>query len=162
MTQILFGIVRRWQKIMSRLEHLTDTKLTEYFKLCEVAGKRAEGVKIHQYDPKFLYHAVRLASEIEQVLEFGTIDLRRDNELYKSIRRGDWKLDDAKKWLVEKERVLSKLYETSTLRNTPAKAEIKQLLLDCLEMYFGSLEKCEFHNPDKYQTIVEQIREIVK
>ena len=125
-------------------------------------GKRKESYDIHGFDLKFLYHAVRLASEISQILEFGTVDLRRDRELYKAIRRGDWTLDQGKKWLNEKEGQLSRLYESSPLRNTPARADIKQLLLDCLETYYGDLAKAEFHNPNRYQTLVEQIREIVR
>ena len=125
-------------------------------------GKRKESFEKWGYDLKYLMHAVRLASEVEQILEFGSLDLRRDSEMYKAIRRGDWTLDQGRKWLLEKEANLTRLYASSNLRNTPAKDEIKQLLLDCLEAKFGSLEKCEFTNPDKFKTIVEQIREIVQ
>jgi hypothetical protein len=147
---------------MADLSKLSDEELLQYKALFETSGKRMESVKVNNFDLKYAYHSVRLSLEIEQVLEYGTIDLRRDKEIYKAIRRGDWKLDQVKKWLAEKERALNNLYEKSTLRYSPDRAGVKQLLLDCLEQYFGSLEKCEFHNPDKYQTVVEQIRELIK
>jgi uncharacterized protein len=51
-------------------------------------GKRAEVVARHGFDVKFAYHVVRLLGEVEQILVEGDIDLQRDNERLKAIRRG--------------------------------------------------------------------------
>ena len=109
----------------------------------------------------YLYHAVRLACEIEQVLELGTLDIRRDKELYKSIRRGDWTLDQGKKWLYEKELKLQKLYESSKLRYKPAQAEIKTLLLECLEMEYGSLSKMQMTIPSRDDQYLREIEDTI-
>ena len=52
-------------------------------------GKRAELVAEHGFDTRFGYHLVRLISEVEQILVEGDIDLRRNNEPLKAIRRGE-------------------------------------------------------------------------
>ena len=125
-------------------------------------GKRKESFERWGFDLKYAAHAVRLADECEQILEFGDLNLRRTKEHLKAIRKGDVKLDDIRKWLTDKERHLGNLYQKSKLRNTPDKPKIKELLLTCLEQYFGNLEKAEFVNPNKYQTMIDQIKEIVK
>jgi hypothetical protein len=47
-----------------------------------------------------------------------------------------------KKWFADKETALEKAYNESTLQHSPDEAAIKQLLLDCLEHHFGSLDAC--------------------
>ena len=125
-------------------------------------GKRKERVERDGFDRKYLYHSVRLACEIEQVLELGTLDLRRDSEIYKAIRRGDWTLEQGKKWLYEKELHLNKLYESSKLRNKPEKAAIKNLLMECFEMEFGSLTKMQMEIPDRDRLVLEEIDEVLE
>ncbi len=105
-------------------------------------GKRAETVVKFGYDVKFAYHLVRLLGEIEQILAEGDIDLRRNREHLKAIRRGDVSEADVRRWAAEKEHTLERLYETSSLPHGPDEDAIKQLLLDCLEEHYGSLEGC--------------------
>lgn len=105
-------------------------------------GKRAETVAEYGYDVKFAYHLVRLLGEVEQILAEGDIDLRRNREQLKAIRRGEMTEDDIIKWAAGKEHSLEKLYEESTLPWGPNQDAIKQLLLDCLEEHFGTLEGC--------------------
>ena len=47
-------------------------------------------VAAHGYDTKFAYHVVRLIGEVEQILVEQDVDLQRDRELLKAIRRGEW------------------------------------------------------------------------
>ncbi len=94
------------------------------------------------YDVKFAYHLVRLLGEIEQILAEGDIDLRRNREHLKAIRRGDVSEADIRQWAAEKEHTLERLYETSSLPWRPDEDAIKQLLLNCLEEHYGSLEGC--------------------
>jgi len=105
-------------------------------------GKRKEIVDKYGYDLKFAYHIVRLLLEVEQILIDHTLDLTRNRELLKSIRRGDWKANEIKEWFYEKEKSLEKIYTESSLRHSPDEESIKQLLLDCLEEYYGTLENC--------------------
>ena len=105
-------------------------------------GKRLITVQKNGYDVKFAYHLVRLLSEVEQILAEGDIDLRRNREHLKAIRRGDVTEADIRKWAANKEHDLEKLYATSKLPYGPDEEAIKQLLLDCLEEHYGTLEGC--------------------
>jgi predicted nucleotidyltransferase len=123
--------------------------------------KRKTEVEQYGYSLKFGYHVVRLLNECEQILEDGTLDLERSKEQLKSIRRGEWKIEDIENYFTEKEKYLTKLYEESKLRYSPDEEQIKQLLLNCLEMHYGSLEKA-IYNPDKYKIAFENIRKIIE
>jgi len=105
-------------------------------------GKRIELRDEFGYDVKFAYHTVRLLGECEQILMDGTIDLRRDREHLKAIRRGELSENDIFQWASEKEKFLEGLYHSSKLPNHPDVATIRQLLLDCLEHHYGSLNAC--------------------
>lgn len=91
------------------------------------------------FDVKFAYHLVRLLLEAEMIMNEGTIDIRRYKEHLKAIRRGNVSQEEVERWAAEKESHLERSFENSTLRAEPARAEIKQLLLDCLEHHYGSL-----------------------
>jgi len=105
-------------------------------------GKRAVTVDKYGFDVKFAYHLVRLLGEVEQILAEGDIDLRRNREHLKAIRRGEVSEEDIRKWAADKEHVLEKLYATSKLQHQPDQDAIKQLLLDCLEEHYGTIEGC--------------------
>lgn len=105
-------------------------------------GKRLATVEKYGYDIKFAYNLVRLLSEIEQILAEGDLDLRRNVEHLKAIRRGDVPEEDIRKWAADKEHALEKLYTESALPWGPDEEAIKQLLLNCLEEHFGSLSDC--------------------
>jgi uncharacterized protein len=72
----------------------------------------------------------------------GDIDLQRDNEQLKAIRRGEWTEERLRSWFAAKESHLEQLYAESTLRATPDEGRIKALLRECLEEHYGSLEGC--------------------
>jgi len=86
------------------------------------------------------YHVVRLLDEVEQILMEGDIDLERNREQLKSVRRGDWKLEDIIEYFEQKEKSLEKLYIDSKLQAKPDVNKIKDLLLNCLEQHFGNLD----------------------
>ncbi len=100
---------------------------------------RAEGIARHGYDVKFAYHVVRLLDEAEQILVEGDLDLERNREQLKSIRRGEWTLDALGAHFDAKERALETAYANSALPSGPDEGRIKALLLGCLEAHFGSL-----------------------
>lgn len=105
----------------------------------EAGSKRAALVESHGFDTKFAYHLVRLMYEIEQILTTGDLDLRRNADELKAIRQGEVPEAKIRQFFDAKEKFLEGLYEKSSLPWGPREAEIKQLLLDCLETHYGSL-----------------------
>ena len=100
---------------------------------------RYEMVQKYGYDVKFAYHVVRLLNEIEQILIEHDLDLERNREQLKSIRKGEWKLEQIINYFESKEKELEELYTKSKLQHSPNEEQIKKLLLECLEMHYGSL-----------------------
>lgn len=129
-------------------------------KIKEPESKRYESIKLHGYDVKFAYHVVRLLDEVEQILTEGDIDLQRNREQLKSIRKGEWKQSEIESHFVRKEKDLESLYTSSKLPHRPDENAIKQLLLECLEEHYGNLESA-ISNQDKYKILVDKIRQIV-
>lgn len=107
----------------------------------EEGSKRWQLRERYGYDVKFAYHLVRLLYEAEMIAAEGTIDIRRNREHLKAIRRGDVTQAEVETWAAEKESHLERLFETTTLRAEPARAEIKQLLINCLEHHYGNLSE---------------------
>jgi hypothetical protein len=108
----------------------------------EPNSKRAKIVEKYGYDVKFAYHVIRLLDEVEQILEFGDLDIRRNKAQLKAIRRGDVSEEDIYKWAADKEKHLERLYEESRIPYGPNEQVIKQLLLECLEEHYGTIEGC--------------------
>ncbi|BDI28025.1 hypothetical protein CCAX7_000760 [Capsulimonas corticalis] len=124
-------------------------------------GKRQELVAQFGYDVKYAYHVIRLLDEVEQILTEGDIDLQRNREQLKSIRRGEWTQEDILKHFERKERDLETLYTNSKLPHAPDEAQIKQLLLNCLEHHYGNLSDCVV-NVDAAADALRRIRAIVE
>lgn len=114
----------------------------------DVGSKRYEMVQQYGYDLKFAYHVVRLLSECEQILIEGDLDLQRNREQLKSIRRGEWSLEQIEQFFQDKEKQLEELYVKSVLPYKADEIKLKTLLLDCLEMHYGSLEKAIYIAPN--------------
>ncbi|MBC8104805.1 MAG: nucleotidyltransferase domain-containing protein [Cytophagales bacterium] len=120
-------------------------------------SKRAADVERFGFDAKFAYHIVRLLDEVEQILTTGDLDLQRDRERLKAIRRGEWTAEQVREFFVRKERELETAYAESRLPHSPNEAAIKQLLLECLEAHFGSLEQAVVV-PSQERELLAQIR----
>ena len=101
--------------------------------------KRAETIEKFGFDIKFAYHLVRLLNEVEQILVEHDLDLERNREQLKAIRRGEWTLEKIENYFYDKERSLEATYSSSTLQHSPNEDKIKNLLLECLEMHYGNL-----------------------
>lgn len=104
-------------------------------------GKRAETVEKYGYDVKFAYHIVRLLDEGEQILMDHDLDLERNREQLKEIRAGEWTLEYLEEFFKRREASLDEEYFNSTLQHSPPKDKITQLLMECLEIQYGSLDK---------------------
>lgn len=111
-------------------------------KKVEPGSKRAKIREKYGWDVKFGYHTVRLIYEVEQILKEGDIDLQRNREHLKAIRRGDVSQEDVEKWFSDKEKDLERTYENSTLQYKPNEQQIKSLLLSCLEEHYSSIDNC--------------------
>ena len=124
-------------------------------------GKRKEIVEQHGFDLKFAYHVVRLLNEIETILTEGDLDLMRNREQLKSIRRGEWTEQQIRDYFTRKEAELETLYQQSTLPWGPDEDKVKQLLLHCLEEHYGNLEKC-LVNPDEAVTALREVAAVLE
>lgn len=81
-----------------------------------IKSKRLELVDKFGFDVKFAYHLVRLLNEVEQIIDEGDLDLQRNKEQLKSIRNGEWSLQQIEEYFTFKERELEKLYQESKLQ----------------------------------------------
>jgi len=122
--------------------------------------KRIGDIEKHGYSTKFAYHTVRLLLECMQILETGDLQLDRDREIYKAIRNGEWPLEKVKDFFDRNEKHLEVLYNQSTLRNRPDISALKKLLLECLEMHYGSLDKY-IQSDNKYEKVIRQIQDVL-
>lgn len=122
-------------------------------------SNRKEDVEKYGYSTKYAYHIVRLIGECEQILSEHDLDLRRNREQLKSIRRGEWTLEQLDDYFVSKERDLERVYVESSLRDRPDEDRIRNLLLECLEDYYGSIDNC-IVEPDKLKMALQAISEI--
>ena len=99
-------------------------------------------VETFGYDVKFAYHVVRLLNEVEQILAEQDLDLQRNREQLKAIRRGEWVIEQVEQYFASKERELETLYTSCKLPARPDEEKLKSLLLNCLEQHYGSLDGC--------------------
>lgn len=120
-----------------------------------------ESVQKHGFDVKFAYHVVRLLNEVEMILVEHDLDLMRNNEQLKAIRRGDWTMEQIEQYFHDKEKSLEEIYSKSTLRDRPDEDQIKKLLLETLEEYYGSLEDA-IGLEGNYKNILRQIQKLVE
>lgn len=127
--------------------------------------KRAATIEEFGYDLKFAYHCVRLMNEVEQILVEKDLDLQRNREQLKSIRRGEWSLEQLEAYFTNKEHALETAYAKSDLPHGPNEDAIKTLLLESLESHYGSLSAAVKVTPDisnmirDLETIVERYKQ---
>ena len=100
------------------------------------------------YDSKYSMHLFRLILQAEQILTEHTLDLQKNKEQLKSVRAGELTIEQIEDFFFRKEKQLEELYIKSTLPAFPDESKIKELLLNCLEMHYGSLEKAIYIAPD--------------
>lgn len=114
------------QQLMNAFKPLADT------------NKRYDSFMEHGYNVKMLYHLVRLLLEAQMIAEEHTIDLRRNVDLLREVRSGAWSHTTIMDWCETKMEFLDGSFERSGLREEPVEKEVRKLLYDCLEMYYGS------------------------
>jgi hypothetical protein len=118
-----------------------DEWVRNVFKKVDQSGHRSKRlgmIQTYGYDIKFAYNVVRLLEETHQILEEGDLDLQRNKEILKSIRKGEWPQEKVQEYFDNKYPVLEKAYENSKLPHNPRETEIKNLLVECIQMCYGS------------------------
>lgn len=133
----LFLSKESWKKLrgysLAQIKKMNDKNPT---------GGRKEIIERHGFDTKYAYHVIRLLDQAEQVILEGNLDLQRAREPMKAIRRGEWTADEVRNWAMEKEKALEVAYTNCKLPEHAPIQPLKQLLIDCLEQHYGSLENC--------------------
>lgn len=125
--------------------------------------KRKDSIEKFGFDVKFSYHLCRLLLEAEQIANEHTLDIQRNRELLKSIRRGEWTFDFLQEWYDKKLIQLEECFSRSTLRNVPDEQAIKQILIECLEMSYGSIDGLiKVEKETKNESILKDLKELVK
>ncbi len=127
----------------------------------EPGSKRAQLREKFGMDVKFAYHTVRLLNEAEQLLLEGDLDLQGNREMLKSIRRGEWTMEQVLDYFEKKRIDLETARTKSPLPAGPDESAIRDLLLRCLEMHYGSLEGC-VRVPGRAEDLLRQIREQIE
>ena len=123
-------------------------------------GNRLELIEKYGYDVKSASHVVRLALFGEQLLKTGDLDMLAHSERLKAIRRGDVKEQEIRDWFSSQELYLKTLYQESKLPYSVDQKKINQLLLKCIEIHYGSLEKAVV-DLDKESIALQEIRTIL-
>jgi predicted nucleotidyltransferase len=121
---------------------------------------RAKSVESFGYDVKFAYHLIRLLDECEQILVEHDLDLERNREQLKAIRRGEWTLEQVEGHFTAKERTLESIYAASSLRRSPDEKAIKDVLMTCLEAYWGSIDTMIKREPS-VERILADVQEVL-
>ena len=164
-------LAREWK--LARGEMYADMQLPQvpqailklaYRKLDKIevpTTKRIDDLLTYGYDLKFAYHLVRLLLEAEQLLDEGDLDLRRNSEMLKAIRAGDWSRDKVIDFFERREKTLEEKYQSTKLPHSPNHEAIKILLLECLEMHYGNLGPELIYTPNRHVFAIEKIKEIV-
>lgn len=127
--------------------------------------KRAESIDKFGYDIKFAYHLIRLINEVEMIMIEHDLDIQRNREQMKSIRRGEWTLEHVEEYFYEKEKNLEKVYAESTLPYEPDEENIKKLLVKCLQMEYGQVYNAlEWQEKDdsRVDRMIEEIENVME
>lgn len=127
----------------------------------EPGSKRAAIRERFGMDTKFAYHTVRLLNEAEQLLLEGDLDVQRNREMLKSIRRGEWTMQQVLEFFETKRVELESARARSPLPAKPDESAIRDLLLRCLESHYGSLEGC-VSVPGRAEDLLRKIREQIE
>lgn len=124
-------------------------------------GKRKEVVEKYGYDIKFAYHVVRLLGEVEQLMLEHDMDLSRNAEQLKAIRRGEWSMEQLESYFTAKERELESVYMNCQLPEKADENAIRGLLMDCLEQHYGTIDDV-VNQQDKATLAINKIQKIIE
>jgi len=135
-------------------------RMSILIKKIESNGNRSKRIDViikYGYDTKFAYHVVRLIDECHQILEEGDLDLTRSRNHLKAIRRGEWDVSKVEEYFEAKLKIIEGIYDRSTLRYSPDEDSIRNLLLECIEMHYGTVEN--YGNEDRVCLLLSNVQD---
>lgn len=108
-------------------------------------SRRNEYYKQYGYDIKQMYHPLRLLDNMHQILTENDIDLMRNKDECLSMRNGTWgSFNEAEKYISDKMKKLESLIlQPNKLSILPQKDRLKNLLLECIEDWYGSFDNAQ-------------------
>jgi len=120
---------------MSRLENRTRV------------GSRLDVINEHGYDTKDASHVLRCMFELKQILITGDLDLKQHSRMIKQIKDGQWTKEEVVQRFEVEMDILNTIMDTGlcVVPHSPPEYKIKQLLVDCLEEAYGSLNHIGFN-----------------
>lgn len=122
---------------------------------------RLNGLLFHKFDTKYSYHLVRLMLEAEQIAREHDLDIERNSEILKTVRNGEWSKEKIETWFDAKAISIEEDYSKSTLRNNPDEDAIKRILMECLEMQYGSLDAIQVSKDVSVNTLVDELQALI-
>lgn len=134
-----------------QLKKMTDRK---------AKGARVEIIERYGYDCKFASHVIRALDEGQQLMETGEMNIQRAKEVMKSIRRGEWKLEEIIDWAKNKANELDIAFTNCKLPERPDEEEVKKLLIRCIEEHYGSLSNV-LHQPDWSMRALRELDDVL-
>lgn len=97
------------------------------------------------WDTKDGYHSVRMMLELKQILFNGDLELQKDKNYLLDIRNGKVSKDEALKVCEDILKELESKQDKFVVPYAPDESAIKNLLIQCLEMKYGDLNKFGFN-----------------
>lgn len=93
------------------------------------------------YDPKAASHAIRYLVMCLEMLRDGNVFIDRtsvgDQNRYRQIKEGGWEFNEVLSITDELEEMIEEAKENTNLPERPDRDRIEQLMIECLEQFFG-------------------------
>lgn len=123
---------------------------------------RLNGILFHKFDTKYSYHLVRLMLEAEQIAREHDLDIERNSDILKTVRNGEWSMEKLESWFDAKSISIEEDYSNSSLRDKPDENELKRILMECLEMQFGSLSNLQVSKDTSSVSLVAELKTLIE
>lgn len=104
-------------------------------------GKRQDLVQKFGYDTKDAGHVYRTAAGLEDMLLSEDYDIQKHREAVKAIRAGQWTYEQLNDWFTKKLVSIDEAKAKSKLPEEADELELRKILLECLEIHYGRLDK---------------------
>lgn len=158
-------LIRENRKMFLSKRALLKFKSYAYSQLHKINSKKAEGKRVeliekYSFDVKFAYNLVRLLDECDQILTTGDIDLMRNREQLKAIRRGEWTIEQINEYFNVKSPYLEQVCQESDLPTIPDKAKVQNLLLECINMHYKITDN-EITKPNDAAIKLQKVKDIL-
>lgn len=127
----------------------------------DAGSTRLANFEKYGYDVKFASHLIRLGLFCEQILKYRWIELRQDAELLKSIKRGEFTLQEIEEMGQSIITRLEKLQLEMKLPIDVNKQKIKAALIKVIESHYGSIDKLVKLEESEADKKLAAIRDII-